>query len=1010
MIILRIAFIMLMSISTLKIKADPGEQIPIYLSKNASPFGYWEYLPKNFNAKKDFPLVIFLHGLGEKGDGNKNLGKVLKHGPPKKIKNGYHFPAIVLSPQSSTWWKSNEIDKFLNYAMSKYPVDKSRIYITGLSMGGGGTWMYARDYHNKLAAILPVCGAAKASKPENLVKLPIWAFHNKNDKVVSVNNTYGWINGIKKAGGNPLMTIYPENGHDAWSKTYDDEKVWDWLFKQKLNKNVNIKAPSQLTVKNESVDYLDFSWKDNSDNEEGFILEIKKENEKEYSKIKIPKNKTAYRIKNLDCNSNYQARIKAINSLNDSGFSNEVMASTPGINPPSIEITGKTEFCKGEQTKLEVKGEFQSYLWNSGEKTSRITVENPGTFKIKIKGNNNCWSNFSKPVKIIVNKIPEPPVIKPEGKTTICLNEKLTLATNQKYEQYEWSNGLKTEKIDVNKAGNFSVKVANENCWSQPSKEIEINTFDSPPQATIQYSGKNNFCEGEELQIKSAKEYNFYQWSTGETTRNIIVNSSKSLNLKVAHCKNQWSTASKTINFKFSKKPEQPKMNLKGNIKKCKGEIITLNAPDGFKAYEWKGINSREASVKIDKPGQYSVRILSKNNCWSNFSEITQFNFLEKTSKPLLNVKNTYDLCSGESIEIKPEKKYVDYLWSNSSKEKSIIVKQSVELSLKVRNQDKCWSEASETVKIILRKKPDVPKITSEGNGGFCEGDLIILSGPAGYKNYFWSTNANTQKIKVSEGGNYYLKVRNSYCWSDFSAEFPVGLIKTPGQPTITEQGIANLCDGEELAISVKEDYKFYKWSNGEKQKSITVAQSGNYSVQVGNCSEEKGWSTPSEAIEVNVVESPPETYVLINGDSLHVPSNSSHVYQWYLNELAIIGANQNFLIPSTDGEYKVEIKNEFGCAIFSNLYQYITKNENLIIYPNPNNGIFKVKLKDPQLDSGKITVSNLDNRIVKEYYYTELINQTIPIHFDLSELKPGLFLIKIESGNQLLNEKLIVR
>src|SRR5690606_31154255 len=119
-------------------------------------------------------------------------------------------------------------------AFDHYKSDQSRLYITGLSMGGGGTWLYARDYPHKPAAIVPICGAATASQTDKLATIPTWAFHNAGDPTVSVQLTYDWINGIKAAGGHPRMTIYPSAGHDAWSAAYNNGEMWDWMFARYL--------------------------------------------------------------------------------------------------------------------------------------------------------------------------------------------------------------------------------------------------------------------------------------------------------------------------------------------------------------------------------------------------------------------------------------------------------------------------------------------------------------------------------------------------------------------------------------------------------------------------------------------------------------------------------------------------------------------------------------------------------------------------------------------------------
>jgi predicted peptidase len=139
----------------------PGRQVLVPGSQTGglSPYGYAEYLPSDYveGSSKKFPILIYLHGLGETGNGTTDLGKVLNNGPPKMVGQGWSFPAIVISPQSAGWWDSSYIDRFVDYLYRTYPAaDISRLYITGLSMGGGGTWDYAAAYPDRVAAIIPI--------------------------------------------------------------------------------------------------------------------------------------------------------------------------------------------------------------------------------------------------------------------------------------------------------------------------------------------------------------------------------------------------------------------------------------------------------------------------------------------------------------------------------------------------------------------------------------------------------------------------------------------------------------------------------------------------------------------------------------------------------------------------------------------------------------------------------------------------------------------------------------
>jgi predicted peptidase len=195
---------------------------------------YLEALPAGYDgdAQKRWPLVIFLHGSGERGD---DLKKVAKHGPTKLVEQGREFPFILLSPQcpAGQWWDTAALDAWLDAVSKKYRVDSRRIYLTGLSMGGYATWDWAQRKPERFAAILPICGGGDPTQAAKLKSLPVWAFHGAKDPTVAVTKTEAMIAAIREAGGEPKVTIYPEALHDSWTETYANDDVYTWMLEQK---------------------------------------------------------------------------------------------------------------------------------------------------------------------------------------------------------------------------------------------------------------------------------------------------------------------------------------------------------------------------------------------------------------------------------------------------------------------------------------------------------------------------------------------------------------------------------------------------------------------------------------------------------------------------------------------------------------------------------------------------------------------------------------------------------
>lgn len=197
-------------------------------------YEYLAYVPDDYDAdpSKKWPLLLFLHGAGERGS---DLELVKVHGPPKLVAADRKFPFVVVSPQCPRGvpWSPPALEALIGGIQRKYRIDDSRIYLTGLSMGGHATWQLAARHPDRYAAIIPVCGRGDPSEAPRLRDLPVWAFHGALDDVVPLSGSRNMIDAIKAAGGNPRFTIYPAAGHDSWTETYSNDEIYSWLMQQR---------------------------------------------------------------------------------------------------------------------------------------------------------------------------------------------------------------------------------------------------------------------------------------------------------------------------------------------------------------------------------------------------------------------------------------------------------------------------------------------------------------------------------------------------------------------------------------------------------------------------------------------------------------------------------------------------------------------------------------------------------------------------------------------------------
>ena len=223
-------------------QTDTSRQIPGRLEKEIIlhvSLKYLLYLPEGYEKdKKLWPLVLFLHGSGERGD---DLESVKRNGPPMLAGQGKEFPFILVSPQCPLGqrWKPLELSVLLDEIQKNYRVDSNRVYVTGLSMGGEGTWMLIMSEPYRFAAAVVVCGRTGSAYLDacRLQNLPIWVFHGAMDDVVPLDESVRMVKALKTCGNDVKFTVYPKANHNAWTETYNNEELYKWLLEHSRDEN-----------------------------------------------------------------------------------------------------------------------------------------------------------------------------------------------------------------------------------------------------------------------------------------------------------------------------------------------------------------------------------------------------------------------------------------------------------------------------------------------------------------------------------------------------------------------------------------------------------------------------------------------------------------------------------------------------------------------------------------------------------------------------------------------------
>jgi len=212
----------------------PGQQQVMSYSgtvKSAVGTKYLLFLPGDY-GKIDYkwPVIVYLHGASVRGN---NINKIKRCGLPWVVEHEKNFPFIVISPQCKSgknWLDADKIIALLDEVSSQYSVDTERVYATGLSLGGHGTWNLAQKYPDRFAAIAPLCGRNDTTWAENLKDMPVWVFHGDRDRVCPFKYSKNMVDALKKLGNDPKFTVYHGSGHDIVTRTYSNEELYMWFL------------------------------------------------------------------------------------------------------------------------------------------------------------------------------------------------------------------------------------------------------------------------------------------------------------------------------------------------------------------------------------------------------------------------------------------------------------------------------------------------------------------------------------------------------------------------------------------------------------------------------------------------------------------------------------------------------------------------------------------------------------------------------------------------------------
>ncbi len=477
-----------------------------------------------------------------------------------------------------------------------------------------------------------------------------------------------------------------------------------------------------------------------------------------------------------------------------------------------VSIVGITEICSGESTTLTTDPLFPSYLWNTGETTDEISVEEAGIYFVTVDDGQGCFGFDT--IEVVVNPLPTGDFDQPDD--GICPGESIDLSfeTADDIDSFLWNTGDSTNQISISESGIYTINLTDIN-GCRDSFSIDIISF---PEPEVEIAGETEFCSGENITLSIEGNFEEIAWSNNESSSDIIISTSGLFSVTITD--NNGCIASDSV---IIEELELPQPEILGETDICIGEQTTLGLNEDFESYNWStGENTNE--IEVDATGTYSVTVTASNGC-VNFASFD----LTVDELPVIEFTGSTTFCTGFSTTISIDD-FAEINWSTGETTPSINIDEEGTYTVLVIDENGCQAEGSIT---ITEDEELQPVIT--GATGFCPGESTVLNVGEGFNTYLWNDGQTTPSITVETPGVYSVTVTDADgCSGDTSVE--VEEFPSP-EPEIT--GDELVCFGESTELSLNQFFEGYLWSTGENQAAITISESGTYYVTVtdeNNC------------------------------------------------------------------------------------------------------------------------------------------------------------------------------
>ncbi len=629
---------------------------------------------------------------------------------------------------------------------------------------------------------------------------------------------------------------------------------------------------------------------------------------------------------------NYTVQVKDANSCTSLASNAAVVKVNALPTAPTIAASGSTTFCEGGSVTLTASSSVASptYIWSGGTQGATLNVTKAGSYTVQVKDANLCTSIASAAQVVNVNALPTAPTITASGLTTFCAGGSVTLTANSSVVSptYVWSDGTQGATFNVTKTGNYTVKVKDANqCTSLASAAQTVTVNALPAKPTITANTATTFCAGDSVKLiaNSSVASPSYLWSDGASTPTLNVTKAGSYTVKVKDGNQCTSLASSAQVVTVNALPAKPTIAPGGPTTFCSGKSVVLTASSGVTSpsYIWSNGNTNTA-ITATASGNYSVKVKDANLCISPSSDTIQVTVNAVPLKPTISAAGPTTFCAGDSVVLKAASTTASpaYVWSNGKTGATITINTAGKYSVQVKDLGGCLSIPSDTQSVTVNALPARPTISHQGSDTLCAGDSVILIAASSVISpvYTWSNGVTGSSIKVSASGNYTVRVTDgNHCMSMASDTQRIKVNALPTAPAIAASGPTTACSGGSVILTASSGVAspVYVWSNGNTGATLTVTQSGNYTVKVKDANQCLSPASVATSVAISAPLAKPTIQpggptTFCTGDSVVLTASStaaSPAYMWSN------GSTGKTITVLAGGNYAVQLKDSNGCV-----------------------------------------------------------------------------------------------